>query len=229
MKRTYISPEFDYKPIYGCYVMSESVSYFGSKMMEIEDVIEITNENLIYNQLVTGEQIDEASELNLPQIFYDTTINKQVNHSLELDLEQTPFELENSAKWVFKIDVLDILRNHLFALLKKNRTFEGVKKNYVRNGDVDSAIFDYINRNIISRYTYVRTDLYVEYVDLCGDGTLQYKNEYNFEIESPSNKTTKFQGEITPDGRYLTINFTQEKPAFNYSYKYYFNIFFEKL
>jgi hypothetical protein len=232
MRRTYISPEFDYTPQYGTYVMAESPTFFGSKMMDIEDSLDITDENLIYNQLLTGEQLDEASESNLPQIIYDSTINKLFNHSLEIQVNQTPFDLENSAKWIFKIEIEDILRNHIFALLKKNRTFEGIKRTFLPNGDIDSAIFSYINKNILNRYGLnekLAVDLFIDYIDLCGDGTLQYKNEYDKFIESDGTKVKKIATQVSADNKILTINFSQEKPAYNFSFKYYFNLYFVKL
>lgn len=229
MKRTYISPEFDYKPIFGTFDMQESPSFFGAKLMDIEDKIEIKNSNLSYNQLASGEQLDLASENNLPRIVYDTTINKSLNHSLELDPNQSDFDKENSAKWIFRIEIRDILRNHLFALLKNARTFEGIRRGYVINGDVDSAIFDYINKNILNRYELRETELFISYTDLCGDNTLQWGNVWDKFIESESTKQKKFLSQISQDERFLTLNFTQEKPAFNFSFRYYFNLYYEKI
>ena len=45
MRRTYISPEFDYKPVYGSLTMEETSVFFGSKMIKIEDSVDILNEN----------------------------------------------------------------------------------------------------------------------------------------------------------------------------------------
>lgn len=230
MKRTYISPEFDYKPIFGSFNMQESSSFFGSKMMEIEDKVDIKNDNLIYHQLLTGEQIDESSELNLPQIIYDATLNKEFNHTIELDPNQSDFDKENSAQWKIRIEMKDILRNHIFAILKNKRTFEGLKNEMVISGGVDYATLDYINKNIISRYGLKSIDFFVEYLDLCGDGTLQYKNVYDKLIESTTTKTTKSEiFNISVDQTYLDVRFRQEKPAYAWSFKYYFNIYFEKL
>jgi hypothetical protein len=229
MKRTYISPEFDYKPVYGSFTMEETSVFFGSKMLKIENYIDILNENLIYNQLNTGEQIDESSELNLPQIIYDTTLNKKFNHTILLDLDQTEFQKENSAKWEARIELRDILTNHLFAILKNARTFEGLKIDMVLNGDVDSSIYDYITKNIISRYSYTKMDLFLEYIDLCNDDTLQYAVKYDYNIEKPQNKTEKFLQEVSSDGNFLNISFNQEKPAYAFSFRYYFNLYFEKL
>jgi len=229
MKRTYISPEFDYKPIFGSFNMQESSSFFGSKMMEIVDSLDIENDNLIYHQLITGEQIDESSELNLPQIIYDATLNKEFNHTMELDLYQSDFDKENSAKWKIRIEIKDILRNHIFATLKNKRTFEGLRNEMTIFGGVDNAMFDYINKNVISRYGFVKIDFFVDYLDLCGDGTLQYKNVYDKQIESDTTKTIKIESAVSIDQTYLDLIFRQEKPAYAWSYKYYFNIYFEKL
>jgi hypothetical protein len=229
MRRTYISPEFDYKPVYGSLTMEETSVFFGSKMIKIEDSVDILNENLIYNQLNTGEQIDESSELNLPQIIYDSTLNKKFNHKISLDLDQTDFQKENSAKWEARIELRDILTNHLFAILKNARTFEGLKNDMVLSGGVDSSIYDYIIKNILSRYSYTKMDLFLEYIDLCNDDTLQYAVVYDYNIEKAEKKFEKFSQEVSPDGKFLDISFNQEKPAYAFSFRYYFNLYFEKL
>jgi hypothetical protein len=229
MKRTYISPEFDYKPVYGTLTMEESGVFFGSKMIKIENNVDILNENLIYHQLTTGEQLDEASELNLPQVIYDSTLNKKFNHTLTLDLNQTDYTKENSAKWNMRIEMRDILTNHLFAILKNKRSFEGLKADMVLTGSVDASIYDYILKNILSRYGLKKLELFIDYVDLCNDDTLQYANVYDFNIESPDKKVQTFTQEISPDNKYLDIAFNQSKPAYAWSFKYYFNLYFEKL
>jgi hypothetical protein len=229
MKRTYISPEFDYKPVYGSFTMEETSVFFGSKMIKIEDSVDVLNQNLVYNQLNTGEQIDESSELNLPQIIYDSTLNKKFNHTISLDLDQTDFQKENFAKWEIRIEIRDILINHLFAILKNSRTFEGLKTDMVLMGDVDSSIYDYIIKNILSRYSYTKMDLFLEYVDLCNDDTLQYAVVYDYNIEKSQKKVEKFFQEVSPDGKFLNIFFNQEKQAYAFSFRYYFNLYFEKL
>jgi hypothetical protein len=239
MKRTYVSPEFEYRPAYGTFNMKETSGFFGSKMLDLEDEVNILNENLAYTQLENGEQMDEAAEANSSQILYDSTVNKQVNHVLSLDGNQSDFQKENSAKWTLRVEIKDILRNHLFATLKKYRTFEGLRPNLVLYNNVDLAIFEYINTNILSRYAFTRADLFVEYVDLCGDGQLQYKNEYNPLIEASAKPATQpsadnvrvsdFTTQLSPDENFLDISFTQKKPAFAWSYRYYFNLYFTKL
>lgn len=229
MKRTYISPEFDYRPVYGTYTMIDTYSFFGSVMMRVEDKIEILDQNLTFNQLQTGEQLDEASELILPQIIYDTSTNKSLNHTLELAVDQTEFQKENSAKWILTIEAKDILRNHFFAILKSSRTFEGLKNEHVLSGNVDQAIFEYINNNILKKYAFKELNLYLDYVDLCNDDTLQYLNAFDQTIVQESLKLSTLEQSVSSDESIITLRFNQAKPAYNFSYKYYFNLYYEKL
>ena len=57
MRRNYISPEYDYVKVYGTYNMTEQSSFFGSKMLKIDDSVSLDNQNLIYYQNINDEQI----------------------------------------------------------------------------------------------------------------------------------------------------------------------------
>jgi hypothetical protein len=148
---------------------------------------------------------------------------------LELAVDQTEFQKENSSKWVMTVESKDILRNHIFAILKSSRTFEGLKNNYVTSGSVDQAIFEYINNNILKKYALKEITLYLDYVDLCNDDTLQYLNAFDQTIVQDSLKITTMEQTISSDESIITLRFNQAKPAYNYSYKYYFNLKYEKL
>ena len=62
MRRDYISPEFDYTRTFGTYDMTESSSLFGSKMLEIEDELDLHNQSIIYYQNLQKEQIDFSTD-----------------------------------------------------------------------------------------------------------------------------------------------------------------------
>ena len=62
MRRSYISPEFTDNPIYGTFNMIEESNFFAAKMLEVEDSIYISNQNIIYYQKLTGEQTDLSIE-----------------------------------------------------------------------------------------------------------------------------------------------------------------------
>jgi len=228
MRRTYISPEFFYKRIHGTLSMKEQSAFFGSKMMEIEEKLDITKDNLVYYQNSNGEQLDIDNEINLPEILYDATIDKNVNHRLSFDV-QTDEEKNDLTKWVMIINLKTIMRNYLFASLKKYRTFEGVKRDHVRNNSLDNSLFEYIDRNIFSRYELEKIEIYLLPIDLCGDNTLRYKNIYDPFIESSSNSFTTFTQTFTEDNSQIRISFKQPKVSKDFSFKYYYNLRFKKI
>lgn len=230
MRRNYISPEFNYVNTYGTFNMIEQSSFFGSKMLEIADKIEINNESVIYYQQVNGEQISLNIELNLPQIVYDTVSDKELNHTLTLDETQSESQKNANAKWILDIKIKNVLRNYIFANLKKYRTFEGVQNLMVVNKNVDSAILSYIDNNILNRYKFSKVELYYKSVDLLTSSSLKYNNKYDVNIELfPNSLFTKFQTETDSNGLDIRVIFFQDKPAAQYSFNYYFNLYFEKL
>lgn len=229
MRRTYISPEFNYLPVNGTFNMLEQSSFFGSKMLEIADKVEIKNENIIYYQQANNEQINIVIERALPQVVYDTVADKGSNHTLILDEAQTDVEKNGNARWILDINIRSVLRNYIFANLKKFRTFEGVQNPMVINKNVNSAILSYIDNNVLNRYKFTKVELYYKSIDLLTSGGLKYQNNYDVNIESTSSKFTKFQTETDPEYIDVRVIFYQDKPASQYSFNYYFNLYFEKL
>ena len=229
MNRNYISPEFEYKKVFGTLKMTEDVSFFSSKMLEIEDSLNVLSDNLIYYQLDTNEQLDEDTEKSLPEIIYDATVDKKSNHTIMLDLNQTAQQKLDKARWIIEIDLKKILRNYIFALLKKNRTFNGVRNTMVISNNVNTSITEYIENNIISRYKFSKIDLYNFPIDLGAEGILQYNNQYDQFIESDGNKITDFESVTKADGSSVKISFNQKRRAQDFAFRYYFNLYFEKL
>lgn len=230
MRRTYISPEFEYVPVYGTFNMNEESSFFGSKMLEIADSIEIKNENIIYYQNANGEQLNESVELALPQIVYDTVADKQTNHTLTIDDSQTEIQKNGNAKWILDVNIRAVLRNYIFANLKKFRTFESVQNLMVKDKNVNSAILNYIDNNVLNRYKFERIEFFYKPVDLLSVGGLKYKNTYDVNIELvPNTVYPKIQTETDPEYIDVRVIFFQDKPASQFSFKYYFNLYFEKL
>jgi len=229
MRRTYISPEFIYPKVYGTFNMEEESSYFGSKMLEIEDNISITNESIIYYQNFDSEQIDLEREYDFPPVIYNTVSDKRNNHVLKIDEFQTQSERNNFTKWILDIDLRTILRNYIFATIKKWRTFEGVKNNMTSNKNVDFSIKEYIERNVINRYKFVGVELFISQVDLLIDGSLKYNNIWDENISTEQFKFTKFT--TVTDFKFddIQIFFSQDFPSSQYSFKYYFDVKFEKL
>jgi hypothetical protein len=228
MRRTYISPEFKINKVYGTFNMVEESNFFGAKMLEIEDFIEIVNQDIIYYQKDTNEQLDLSVESSLTSIVYSSSTNKQNNHTLTLDKSQPQYQLNKNTKWILDINLDQIFNDFVFSSLKKYRTFEGLKNNMTLEKDVNVAIRKYITTNVRNRYKLNRVELLVDYKDLRNQNILKWKNVWNSKLTSDK-KMNKIQTETASDESKITIIFEQEKPSETYNYEYYFNIYFDKL
>lgn len=229
MRRSYISPEYNNVPVYGTFNMVEESNFFAAKMLEVEDTIYISNQNIIYYQRSTGEQVDLAIESSLPTQVYSASDNMKSHQRLTLDESQLNSQKESNTKWILDIDLRDILSDYLFAIMKRYRTFEGITNPITKSNDVNTAIREYITNNVTNRYKLSRLDLYVSYTDLRSQNVLRYKNTWKYTIASDSNLLKKKQVDVAFDESTVKVLFTQEKPSSLYNFDYYFNILFEKI
>ena len=229
MRRTYISPEFENNEVYGTFNMLEESNFFGAKMLEIEDKITISNENIIYYQRTNGEQSDLETEMTLDSYIYSSSDDKLVNHTLILDPTQTKNNLENNTKWILNVSLDKILSNFLYAEMKRWRTFEGIKSDMTIYNDINVALKNYISLNVLNRYKFKSLDLYINYTDLRSQNVLRYKNNWNQNTIKPEFKFTKFQSIAGFNDTSVQILFTQEKPSSSYKFDYFFDILYEKL
>lgn len=228
MRRTYISPEYKINKVYGSYNMVEESNFFGAKMLEIDDFIEIINQDIIYYQKNTNEQLDLSVESSLTSLVYSSSINKQTYHTLTLDKSQPAFQLNKNTRWILEINLSQIFSDYIFSSLKKYRTFEGLKNNMTLENDVNVSMRNYIENNIRNRYKLNRVELLINYKDLRNQNILKWKNTWNPNLTSEQ-KLNKIQTETASDESKITIIFEQEKPSETYNYEYYFNIYFDKL
>ena len=229
MRRSYMSPEYSNTQIYGTFNMVEESNFFAAKMLEVEDSIYVSNQNIIYYQKSTGEQIDLAIESSLPTQVYSASDNIKSHQKLTLDDAQLDSQKESNTKWILNIDLRDILSDYLFAVMKRYRTFEGISNPLTRTNDVNTAIREYISNNVTNRYKLSRLDLYVSYTDLRSQNVLRYKNTWKSTISLDSNLLKKKQMDVAFDESTLKVLFTQEKPSSQYNFDYSFNILFEKI
>lgn len=229
MRRTYISPEYKYNKVYGTYNMLEQSSFFGSKMLEIEDSINISNQSILYYQTANREQLDISVENSLPSIVYNASDGKLKNHTLLKDDSQTSYELEKNTKWILDINLNAVLTDYLFSTLKQYRTFEGVKNIMTTYNDVDFAIKEYIKNNVINRYKLKNIELYVKYRDIHNQNVLRYQNTWNPTVNQTDNILKKIQTDTAYDYSTMKVLFSQEQPSDKYSFEYFFDLIFEKI
>lgn len=226
MRRSYISPEYQKQSLNGTFNMTEESNFFGAKMIDIDDKINIDKQDIIYYQKENNEQIDASIETSIMPIVYSPSIDKFNSHLLELDTKQPKYQLDNNTRWILNIDLNSILINYLFATMKKYRTFEGVKNNKTLYNDVNISMIKYIEDNIINKYKYSDIQLFIEYKSLRNQNVLKYDNEWS---TLANNKLNRFQTELEFDDSSIKILFNQEKPSSEYKFDYYFNILFEKI
>jgi hypothetical protein len=229
MRRSYISPEYLDNKVYGTLNMVEEINFFGSKMLDIEDSISIKTQDIIYYQNLKGEQIDYSVESSLQSYVYSSSTDKSSNHTLVVDESQPKYQIDKNTRWILTINLKEILGNYLFGIMKKYRTFEGLKNDMTRYSDVNVALKNYISFNVIDRYKLKNIELYISYKDLRSQSLLRFKNTWNTNVVLDINKMTKIQSETSFDESTIKLFFNQEKPSSDYSFEYFFNINYEKL
>ena len=229
MRRSYISPEYVDNKVYGTLNMVEESNFFGSKMLDIEDSISIKTQDIIYYQNLKGEQIDYSVESSLQSYVYSSSTDKSSNHTLVVDESQPKYQIDKNTRWVLTINLKEILGNYLFGIMKKYRTFEGLKNDMTRYSDVNVALKSYVSFNVIDRYKLKNIELYISYKDLRSQSLLRFKNTWNPNVALDVNKMTKLQSETSFDESTIKLFFNQEKPSSDYSFEYFFNINYEKL
>lgn len=229
MRRSYISPEFNTYPTYGTYNIDEESNFFGSCLLEIENNIIISNQNIIYHQKDTNEQIDLSNESSLEPIIYSAEEDMLSNHIISIDKTQSTYQKESNTKWNIQIDLKNILSNYIFSQMKYNRSFEGLTNNLIVNNDVNSTLSKYISNNIINKYKYYSIEFYIKYNDLSNTHNLKYKPNWNLNIVNNDNRMTKIESELLMNNYTLNLTFSQEKSSESYNFDYYFNILFNKI
>jgi hypothetical protein len=231
MRRSYISPEFEYKKVFGTLNMKEESTFFGSKMLEIEDNLELHNQGIIYYQNANKEQIDLDIERSLSPIVYSVADDKKSNHTLVIDDSQGESQRSNLTKYILTINLKNILENFLFSTLKQYRTFDGVRNSMCYTKNVDFSIREYIVKNITDRYKFDKVELYIKYVDLRDQNVRRFINTWISTDEISSNEylLKRIQTNTEFDGSSIQVLFNQEKSSQQYSFEYYFKLFWVKL
>jgi len=229
MRRSYISPEFGYTKVNGTLNMTEESSYFGSKMLEIEDKIEIGSKSIIWYQKPNNEQIDLSSESKLNPISFDINSIKLSNHRIYIDNSQSEYQKNDKTRWILNISLREILIEYLYATMKEYRTFEGVTNNNTIYNDVNVSIKNYILNNVVGRYKLSTIDLFIEYIDLRGQNVLRFVNNFLPDSETKGSKLNKIETSIDYNQTLLEVRFNQEESSSQYSFNYYFNLNFEKI
>jgi len=229
MRRNYISPEYTKLKIWGSFNMIEESNFFSSKMMDIQDFIELRNEDIIYYQNPDREQLDFSVESSLSSYVFSTNGSKDENHTLILDESQSQSQRNSNARWILTISHRKILSDYIFSSIKKYRTFQGMTNEMTVYDDVNIAIQRYVEFNVLDRYQLKEVQLYLRYRRLDIEEVLKFETTWNPNIDSESNRIKKIQTQFSQNKDTVKLIFNQEQDSSNFSFDYYYNLYFEKI
>lgn len=228
MRRSYISPEFRKDDVYGTFNILEESNFFASKMLEMDEIISIKNEDLIWYQKDNNEQINLSIESSSTPYSYSTSEDKKKNIKLEMESNADSMSISRvNTKWIFDIDVNSIFINYMFATLKMYRTFEGFKNKYSINNDINKDIRKYIEENIKPRYRLNKIDLYIAYNNLKENNAIKYKNIWNPNLVDKFIRKD-YSIKLNEDESKVIINFLQPNSN-EFAFDYFINLEFKRI
>ncbi len=176
----------------GTQVMREKSSFLGGKMMDIEDIINITysyNKDNLNTTNLTEKQIQDLSKLiNIPSNTINLTptqitdLNNTITSlndktydvikrnsiiSLKENNNQSTFESNTTTKWIFEFDSKYLLKEYLYSEIY---TYGGIDSPFynISNNNMKSnqMCYDYIEKNVLDRYKVKEFILWTEYYKL---------------------------------------------------------------
>jgi len=227
------STEFDN----GTKNMNTVRTFFGTKLIDIEDDILINNLSIKYSDY-NGYQKYEHETMVTTEIdkFIDLSELKKNNHDIVLQT-QDMFNIENNTKWVFNIDVRYILKEYLFGKIKESRSFKSIRSENTLNNDINDSIYTFIENNIIDRYSMDRVELYIKYDKLkshniFNKSLLQYDPEFDESVYNMENIITNFSliksdqfENLVP----IRIMYNQTERSDEFKFNYYFDIRYKRI
>lgn len=226
MKKKGIAPEYIQKEVPGTFDMTEKKSFLGSKILNTEDSINLNDRYVSYFEDKNNQQIDLDIESKFNPTIYSISDDKENNHKIELSKKQSNRNKLSFTKWVIEISFKNVLRNYLFSNIKKYRSFEGITKDHLVGSSVDDSIFEYIDKNIIGRYNFDKIEMFLQNKPLIGNSN---KFEVNFDrnILNEKNIFKNYSLQNTQQQN-LILEFNQPEASSDFTFDYYFNLYFSK-
>jgi len=253
MKENLILKKYKKESVNGTFNLLEDESFFGSKIMDIEDEIIIDDKSVQYFQyFIDAESTDSTGKTlaknngyqnnyvnNYTETFtlLDVVNLKLINHTI-YEAQQKDIDRKNNTKWKISIDIKNILREYLFAKIKERRTFKSLNYKNFSNNDINNSIYEYINLNLLDRYKFENLVFYTKYTDIKNNSIFsnmilkQFDPKFRSDIELLEYKNNdvniNISNFIDPLANVI-IDYFQTKPSSDYKFDYYFNIYFKKI
>lgn len=162
MKRTYIPNEYNINDDYGTNISKENKNIFGSTLINIPNQLDIIDDINIYYQSLKNEQLDFKKESLSTPIIFDSNITKKTNSNIYIKNGYLHIDINYKKLYI----------DYIFSILKKNRVFENITNDICSKKTVDNFIIDYINDNIIYKYSKFDLTLYLNIIDISGENII---------------------------------------------------------
>ena len=238
MKSDLIITRFKTTPIIGTKETNDTKTFFGSKMVDIEDTILIDDSQIQYSEMyMTGTTANNGYQYykdidNLESIYLvNLTDIKYDNHTITL-VSQSTIDLKNNTQWQISINWKNILKEYMFYQLKNRRTFKCIKSTDVLSENINLFLRKYITGNLINRYQFTQLNFYVEYIDL------QIGNEHTaphllfdpiFSVDVKKDINLIKNVNATTLDELLLVNYKQTQSSELRKFNYYFDLVFTKI
>jgi hypothetical protein len=254
MKENLILKKYKKETVNGTFNLKEEETFFGTKVMEIEDSIFINDEGIQYYQyfydvvdINDSVEVEKAknngyqyNEINtfLENFFLLDIVNLKLdNHTIQKQ-QQTEIDNEINTKWTINVDIKNILIEYLFAKIKERRTFKSIRYDNLTNKDINNSIIEYINSHLLDRFKFESLDFYVKYTDISknsifNNGVLkqfdpQFKSDLELSEYIDNSVNVQINNFIDPISN-VTIDYFQKKSSLKFKFDYYFNITYKKI
>jgi hypothetical protein len=239
MKSNLMLKKFITNTVPGTMNQKELKTFFGGKVLYSEDYIYINDDTINYSEAVSsynnGYQYFDVNTIqeDWESEFAENLTDLKANNQSILLLNQTNENLSNNTRWQITINGTSILRDYLFARLKERRVFKMINAIDVYSNDINTAVYDYIDKNLIGRYRLLRVDFYVSYYDIKQQQSiynkilLQYDPTFDVSVYSKTNLTNaNIVGYDPYKFNSIVIQYNQSKSSSQYSFNYYFDLVF---
>jgi len=238
MKSDLIITRFKTEPVIGTKSSFDPKTFFGSKMIDIEDEIIIDESNIQYSETQNtgntnsnGYQYYNDIDFLEKILLVELTETKDKFHNIIL-LSQTTIDLQNNTNWNILISWKDILSEYLFYRLKEARTFKAIKYTDVLSENINLFINKYIEVNILNRYQFSALNLYIEYLELDDDDinkdpNLLFNPVFTTDVKKDENLITNVNATVFDT--IINVNYKQTESSQNKMFNYYFDLVITKI
>lgn len=242
MRKDTIVRDYSQLFINGVVNMREKTNMLSGKMMDIEDEIRVS-----YNYTVEDlSNINTASSSN--NVSYNFIKQKAIKN-LMLDPSQTSIDKSNLTKWIFELDTTYLLREFLYNEIYTNNphsSFRDIRPGDLQGNKISKACYDYIDKNVISRYRLKDFILWTSYYELKlgsvpGSGSNILNPEIKLLYQTPVYSFNAIPGIANPDTEKETvamkpyndglveISYKQKKSSQYHTFIWYYDAVFEKI